>query len=117
MHSLDVVAGPFPSFSDYREHMQGDTHWGDHLVLTAISHLLLRPIRTISDAALGSNAVKVVQPLESIAEDAWGEPVYLAYHQDVHYEGTTPVEGAAEIHELSDDGEVSEGGGVGAQDL
>ena len=56
--------------------------------------------------------MKVVQPPESIAEGAWGEPVYLAYHQDVHYEGTTPVEGAAEIHELSDDGEVSEGGGV-----
>ncbi len=77
----------------------------------------MRPFSTSSFRGLDSNAVKVVQPPEPIAEDAWGEPVYLAYYQDVHYEGTTPVEGAAEIHELSDNGEVSEGGGVGAQDL
>ena len=88
--------------------MEGAGHWGDQLVLTALSHLLLRPIHVVNDRELDSQAVTVIQPPDFIDTAVWGEPVWLAYHQGVHYEGTEAMEVPLVAHVISD-GEQSDG--------
>lgn len=88
---LDVTTGPFQSFSQYLDWMRVEQHWGDHLVLTAISHLMMRPVHVIRDSVNERNCVQIIKPPEFIAEEVWGPPVTLAYYQDVHYEGTVTV--------------------------
>ena len=71
--------------------MRKDRSWGDHLTLTAIAHLTLRPITIIIDNE--ANQELHIDPPEFVSPDAWGPRIYLIHRCEVHYEGTeTEVE-------------------------
>ena len=71
------------------DYMRKDRSWGDHLTLTAIAHLTLRPITIITDNE--ANQELHIDPPEFISPDAWGPRIYLIHHGKVHYEGTEPA--------------------------
>ncbi len=51
--------------------MEKPSSWGDHLVVVAISHLLMRPIHIVTDSTLESSAVTIVEPPSVVAETSW----------------------------------------------
>ncbi len=86
------VSGPFAGFAEYLEYMEKPSSWRDHLVVVAISHLLMRPVRIVTDSTLESTAVTVVEPPSVVAETSWGPPILIAYCTDFNYETTVPVD-------------------------
>eukprot|EP00959_Pyramimonas_sp_CCMP1952_P288907 6042018-Pyramimonas_sp.AAC.1 len=49
--------------------------WGDQLILIALAHLTLRPITVLSDNE--ANPEIHIDPPEFMAEELWGERVFL----------------------------------------
>ena len=62
--------------------------WGDHLTLLAMANLTLRPICVITDSTHEEASVMEILPPESIAQDAWGEPIWIVHYGEKHYEAT-----------------------------
>lgn len=85
----------FPTFQQYFFHMEQDGSYGDDLVVTAISRLMLRPVFVCTDAPEGSCADSIVKfyPPHSIDPSAWGQPVIEAlFLRGRHYMATGPVQ-------------------------
>ena len=62
--------------------------WGDHLTLTAISHLTLRPIRVISES---TTLPVMINPPDFISHSLWQPEVIVAHQGEFHYEATAPL--------------------------
>ena len=65
--------------------------WATAFEVTAVSHMLMRPIHLITDSAQGEDSTIVFEPPPFIAPSAWGPTVYLAHYLEWHFEGTTVV--------------------------
>ena len=78
-------------FEEYVAYMRLAGSWGDHLCLVAAAHLLHRPIHVVSDHSLEEKCEIVITPPETIAREAWGEPVVVAHHTERHYETTVAI--------------------------
>ena len=72
--------------------MRDPSTWATEFEVMATSHLLLRPIHAITDAAEDHGCVMQFAPPEHISQDAWGGTLYLAHFLDWHFEGTAQVE-------------------------
>ena len=68
--------------------MSKDGSWEDALTLQAISHLLLREIRIVTDYPNAADALMFVESPSAIPPAAWGEPFYLVRYAERHYEAT-----------------------------
>ena len=66
------------TFDEYIRHLRRDGSYADDLCCVAASHLLLRPLRVITDIA-GQGVIEFFPP-NSIAPTAWGPPLVLAYY-------------------------------------
>ena len=53
-----------------------------------MAHLTLRPICIITDSTHEEASVMEVLPPETIAQAAWGEPIWIVLYAEKHYEGT-----------------------------
>ena len=73
--------------------------WGDDLTLTAAAHLLLKPIRIVSD--LDIEEFREFHPPSSISPECWGPCITLAYLQFSHYEATEQVERNMKVKEVA----------------
>eukprot|EP00959_Pyramimonas_sp_CCMP1952_P402175 8427590-Pyramimonas_sp.AAC.1 len=80
--------GNFPNFKAYISHMRKPGSWGDHLTLTAIAHLTLRPVRVISDTSV---LPPVINPPEFITDILWKPEVVVVHHGEFHFEATAPI--------------------------
>ena len=81
----------FKSYEDYVLNLERDGVYADDLCCMAASHLLLRPLRIISDCS--GDYTFDFEPPETIDRSAWGHPVVLAiYLKGRHYEATQPLE-------------------------
>ena len=82
------------NYEGYLNFMSMDGSWGDHLTLVAASHLLMTPLRVVTDSASPDPAAYIVEvtPPDIIAEDAWGAPIYLVNYMDKHFESTHPID-------------------------
>ena len=78
----------FGDFNEYLAYMRRQGSWGDHLTLTAVAHLTMRPIHVVTDRFAEESATMIVTPPDTIDPAAWGAPIYLAHHGELHYEGT-----------------------------
>ena len=81
-------ADGFPNFDRYLEYMRRDGSWGDHLTLTAVADLLLRPVHVITDSTHSAAAEVIIKPSAAVSPEAWGEPIVLAHYHERHYEAT-----------------------------
>ena len=86
--------GDFPDYKLYVDGMRADGAWGDHLTLTAMSHLLNRPIDVITDS-VSHNYIRRVEPHHSVAKSSWGPPVVVVHYGERHYETTRPASQAS----------------------
>ena len=87
----------FKDFNAYCRHMSRDGSWGDECTLQAAAHLLLRPIRIVTDTVVQDDGDGMPFDREflppAIAEELWGAPVTLAYSGYNHYEAAeVPVQ-------------------------
>ena len=80
----------FPNFKEYLQYMRKQGSWGDHLTLTALSHLMLRPIIVLTDNA--EKPELLIEPPEFISPTVRGPPLYLIHRAEIHYEGTCPIQ-------------------------
>lgn len=92
--------------------MRSDGEWATALEITAVSHLLLRPIHLITDHQDSDCSTTVVEPPQFISLSAWGPTIYLIHFLQWHFEGTTaraasPVHQAELSHEIGAEGEVA----------
>ena len=78
----------FAQFTAYVQRMRKSCTWGDHLTLLAMAHLLLRPICVITDSTHEEVSVMEILPPETIAQAAWGEPIWIVLYGEKHYEAT-----------------------------
>ena len=53
-----------------------------------MAEYLQRPIKTIRNDEDDNNAAIITEPI-SVPQDQWHEPLILAYHGNLHYNGTT----------------------------
>ena len=65
--------------------------WGTAYEVTALSHLLLRPIHLITDTALDAESTTIVKPPDCIAQEAWETTLYLGHFLAWHFEGTAVI--------------------------
>eukprot|EP00959_Pyramimonas_sp_CCMP1952_P016739 354857-Pyramimonas_sp.AAC.1 len=72
----------------YISRMRKPGSWGDHLTLTAIAHLTLRPVRVISDASV---LPPVINSPEFITDILWKPEVVVVHHGEFHFEATAPL--------------------------
>ena len=81
----------FKSYEDYVLNLERDGVYADDLCCMAASHLLLRPLRIISDCS--GDYTFDFEPPETIDRSAWGHPVVLAFYlKGRHYEATQLLE-------------------------
>ena len=66
----------FDHFNNYLAYMRKPGSWGDHLTLMAIAHLMMRPIRVITD---GISLPDVINPPDFIAREIWGPELIIAH--------------------------------------
>ena len=89
----------WPTYAAYVQNMRQDGSWGDDLTLTAAAHLLLKPIRIVSD--LDIEEFRELHPPSSISPECWGPCITLAYLQFSHYEATEQVERNMKVKEVA----------------
>ena len=93
--------GNFRNYGRYVTLMRKRTTWGDHLTLTAMAHLLMRPIVLITDRDSHHDYLREIAPPQSISKDAWGPPIWVVFHSERHYEATAPKQ-RAHVDESAD---------------
>ena len=86
----DFMEG-FDDFEAYVRNMRQDGSWGDHLTLVAAAHLMMRPIRVITDTTHEESCVIQINPPEMVSDEAWGPPLVIIHYGEHHYEGTEPA--------------------------
>lgn len=80
----------FKSYDDYVRNLSRDGVYADDLCCLASAHLLLRPLRIISD--MPDDHIVEFNPPASIDPSACGPPVTLAFYlKGRHYEATQPL--------------------------
>ena len=67
--------------------MRKDGTWGDHLTLTALAHLLLRPILVVTDTTHPAYVLEAFPPA-TVPRSAWSTDIWVAHHGERHYEAT-----------------------------
>ena len=86
----EKIEAKFGSFAVYCDTMSLPATWGDELTLTAMSHLLLRPIEVISDCDLEPR--RIFEPPQIIYEECWGAKITICRTGQNHFEATAPLE-------------------------
>jgi hypothetical protein len=86
----EKIEAKFGSFAVYCDTMSLPATWGDELTLTAMSHLLLRPIEVISDCDLEPR--RIFEPPRIICEECWGAKITICHTGQNHFEATAPLE-------------------------
>ena len=81
----------FPDYEEYLAHMRKDRSWGDQLTLTAIAHLVLRPITKNTDNEARQELH--IDPQEFISPAARGTPNVFDSPWRISFEGTEPAVG------------------------
>jgi hypothetical protein len=93
----DHIEQRFRDYDQYLDYMAREGSWGDDLCVQAASHLLLRPIHVITDAAHEDDSVISYYPPHVIDQSVWGAEVVIAYIGYRHYEITMPKAPAGSI--------------------
>ena len=89
---IDLFAHSSEAYDLHVQRMRDPSTWATEFEVMATSHLLLRPIHAITDAAEDHGCVMQFAPLEHISQDAWDGTLYLAHFLDWHFEGTAQDE-------------------------
>jgi hypothetical protein len=82
------------AFGNHVLNMRRRWTWATNLEITAAVHLLMRPVWLVTDAVDDGASIVKVEPPQCIAQEAWGETIYLAHFLRWHFEGTAHVAGA-----------------------
>ena len=63
--------------SVYLRYIEKDGSWGGPLTLLALSHILRRPIRVVTDSTSDSAYASLIEPPEIIHPDTWGSEMVI----------------------------------------
>ena len=78
----------FATFEEYVAHLSRPSSYADDLCCMAAAHLLLRPLKVVTDLD-DPNPVFTYEPPNAVSSEAWGPEVVLGYYlKGRHYEGT-----------------------------
>ncbi|CAK0846631.1 unnamed protein product [Prorocentrum cordatum] len=92
-------------YDAYVADMRKDGTWGDELTLTALAHLLMRPIFVISDTTDPAYVLEALPPA-AVSRRAWGPEIWVVHQGERHYEATAPAPAPA-----SEENEPRQGAG------
>ena len=87
MVGLAEDRGGLDSYMDY---MRGPYGWGDDCTLSAMAHILCRPIHVVTTTRMASY-VRQIEPPSTVASCEWGPPIVLALYGERHYEATAAL--------------------------